>query len=184
MKDILVEFHDYGAIIYKDPATIEIKKDLPNCFLNPDLSKVYGVSPSYWSLNEYNKIIQCSEEEMQRRNTYHTTSITSQQMAATSPQKVHIEDLREEFKEKFDHKEELLRQEINRIKQELAQSTNESQEKIDSLMVELNKNREMLNVSKLLISKELNRHKSHHIKLAIAVLLSAIFAAVLKFATL
>jgi hypothetical protein len=180
MKDILVEFHDYGAIIYKDPATIEIKKDLPNCFVNPDLSKVYGVSPSYWTLNEYNKIIKCSEEEMQRRNTYHTTLVVSSNNTQKAVEKVHIEDLREEFKEKFDHKEELLRQEINRLKQEIAQSQNLTNEQISDLVSSLNKNREMLALTNIEMVAIQQKNEKTHKKLAAAIILAIGLGAAVK----
>jgi Asp-tRNA(Asn)/Glu-tRNA(Gln) amidotransferase C subunit len=71
MKDILVEFTDYGAIVHKNPSTILSKKDLPYCFFNPDLSKVSGVSPSYWVYSKEGTINQASPEERKRRDEYH-----------------------------------------------------------------------------------------------------------------
>lgn len=71
MKDILVEFTDYGAIIHKDPSVISSKKDLPFCFFNPNLSKVSGVSPSYWVYSSDNEIVPASPEEKKRRDEYH-----------------------------------------------------------------------------------------------------------------
>ena len=180
MKDILVEFHDYGAIIYKDPATIDIKKDLPNCFVNPDLSKVYGVSPAYWTLNEYNKIVKCSEEEMQKRNTYHTTSVVSSDKTQKNIEKVHIEDLRKEFEEKFDHKEDLLRQEINRLKQEISQSQNMTEDHISRLLVSLNKNKEMLLFTNTEMAKIQEKNESTHKKLAAAIILAIGLGAAVK----
>lgn len=73
MKDILVEFTEYGAIIHKDSAKIESLKDLPHCFFNPDLSNVSGVSPSFWSLNESGTIVKASQEEIDRRNEYYAS---------------------------------------------------------------------------------------------------------------
>lgn len=73
MKDILVEFTEYGAIIHKDSAKIESLKDLPHCFFNPDLSNVSGVSPSFWSLDESGTIVKASQEEIARRNEYLTS---------------------------------------------------------------------------------------------------------------
>jgi glutathionyl-hydroquinone reductase len=73
MKDILVEFTEYGAIIHKDSAKIESLKDLPHCFFNPDLSNVSGVSPSFWSLDESGTIVKASQEEIVRRNEYLTS---------------------------------------------------------------------------------------------------------------
>ena len=46
--DYLVEFLESGARIIKDPLLIEKKKDLPNVMLNPDVSHLKGVSPSFW----------------------------------------------------------------------------------------------------------------------------------------
>jgi hypothetical protein len=73
MKDILIEFTEYGAIIHKDSAKIESLKDLPHCFFNPDLSNVSGVSPSFWSLDESGTIVKASQEEIARRNEYLTS---------------------------------------------------------------------------------------------------------------
>jgi hypothetical protein len=73
MKDILIEFTEYGAIIHKDSAKIESLKDLPHCFFNPDLSNVSGVSPSFWSLDESGTIVKASQEEIVRRNEYLTS---------------------------------------------------------------------------------------------------------------
>jgi len=46
--DYLVEFLESGARIIKDPLLVQKKKDLPNVILNPDLSHLKGVSPSFW----------------------------------------------------------------------------------------------------------------------------------------
>lgn len=46
--DYLVEFLESGARIIKDPLLIEKKKGLPNVLLNPDLTHLKGVSPSFW----------------------------------------------------------------------------------------------------------------------------------------
>lgn len=73
MKDILVEFTEYGAIIHKDSAKIESLKDLPYCFFNPDLSNVSGVSPSFWAVNESGTIVKASQEEIDRRNEYYAS---------------------------------------------------------------------------------------------------------------
>lgn len=178
MKEVLVEINEYGAILHKDPSVIDKKRDLPNCFINPDLSKVYGISPTYWSLNEYNKIVKCTEEEMQRRNTFHKTIVSSQ---SSSIEKVNIEDLRAEFEEKFDAKEELLQLEIVKLKQEISQSKDKTEEVISKLIFELNKNKEMLRLTTSKLMMESEKNNSNHKKLAIAVLLSAILAAALKF---
>jgi hypothetical protein len=64
MKDILVEFTEKGAVIHKDPLIISAKKSLPHCFLNPDLSKVSGISPSYWDYSITGQIIPASKEKV------------------------------------------------------------------------------------------------------------------------
>lgn len=46
--DYLVEFLESGARIIKDPLLVQKKKDLPNVLLNPDLTHLKGVSPSFW----------------------------------------------------------------------------------------------------------------------------------------
>lgn len=46
--DYLVEFLDIGARIIKDPSLIEAKKGQENVLLNPDISHLKGVSPSFW----------------------------------------------------------------------------------------------------------------------------------------
>jgi hypothetical protein len=46
--DYLVEFLDSGARIIKDPILVQKKKDLPNVILNPDLTHLKGISPSFW----------------------------------------------------------------------------------------------------------------------------------------
>jgi len=71
MKNILVEFTDHGAIVHKDPSIIAAKRDLPYCFFNPELSKVAGVSPSYWVCNSDKEIVPASPEERKRRDEYH-----------------------------------------------------------------------------------------------------------------
>lgn len=46
--DFLVEFLDVGAKIIKDPTIIEAKKNNDNVILNPDISHLIGISPSFW----------------------------------------------------------------------------------------------------------------------------------------
>jgi len=46
--DYLVEFLESGARIVKDPLLVQKKKDLPNVLVNPDISHLKGVSPSFW----------------------------------------------------------------------------------------------------------------------------------------
>lgn len=68
MKDILVEFTEKGAIIHKDPLVISEKKSLPFCFLNPDLSEVNGISPSYWDYTSTGKIVPASSKKVKQIN--------------------------------------------------------------------------------------------------------------------
>lgn len=49
--DYLVEFLDIGARVIKDPSLIEAKKGQANVLLNPDISHLKGVSPSFWVRN-------------------------------------------------------------------------------------------------------------------------------------
>lgn len=46
--DYLVEFSDIGARIIKDPNLIEQKLNQENVLLNPDISHLVGISPSFW----------------------------------------------------------------------------------------------------------------------------------------
>jgi hypothetical protein len=172
MKDILVEFTEYGAIIHKDQKVIESKANDERCFLNPDLSKVVGVSPSFWMLNEYNKIIRCSEEEMQRRKTYHGTVVISDKPAV---EKVHIGELKKEFKQKFDLNEENLKAEINRLKQEIASHQKNSEDQLKDLFHELARSKEMMNFAKDEIQEQKVINKKRF-KAAISVLGGLIFA--------
>jgi hypothetical protein len=94
MKDILIEFTEYGAIIHKDSAKIESLKDLPHCFFNPDLSNVSGVSPSFWSLDESGTIVKASQEEIVRRNEYLTSK-----PAETPSLKTTLDGLKQEILE-------------------------------------------------------------------------------------
>lgn len=51
-NNFLLEITDAGGRIHRDPKVIDEKKDLPNCFLNPDLSKFQGISPSYFKVED------------------------------------------------------------------------------------------------------------------------------------
>lgn len=176
-KSILVQFSDYGATIIKDPVQIEKLTGQPNCFLDPDLSKVYGVSPAYWTLNEYNKIIKCSEEEMQRRNTYHRTVVTGEKQTV---EKVHISDLKKEFKDKFDQNEEFLMLEISRLKQEISGHNQKADQQLKELYQDLNRNKMLLEATKMnLIQQQVKNEKSHK-KLAISVVLAIAVSVLIK----
>jgi hypothetical protein len=172
MKDILVEFTEYGAIIHKDQKVIESKSNDDKCFLNPDLSKVVGISPSFWMLNEYNKIVKCSEEEMQRRKTYHGTVVISDKPAV---EKVHIGELKKEFKQKFDLNEENLKNEISRLKQEIASHQKTSEDQLKDLFHDLARNKEMLNFAKDEIQQQKAINKKRF-KMAMSILGGLIFA--------
>jgi hypothetical protein len=46
--DYLVEFLDTGARVIKDPHLVDKKRHLPNVLLNPKISHLRGISPSFW----------------------------------------------------------------------------------------------------------------------------------------
>jgi len=145
MKDILVEFTENGAIVYKSKAVIEEKTGNSNCLLNPDLSRVLKISPSFWMLDEYGKIIPCPEEEMKRRENYHSATVSAPKATGGT---VHIGELKKEFKEKFDLNEEKVQLEINRLKQDISQIDEISQTRLAHLKSELKKNEELLGLTK------------------------------------
>ena len=58
----LVEFEQHGARIIKDPIEMESKKGLDNVLLDPDLTHLRGVSPSFW-IKRGNEITIASEVE-------------------------------------------------------------------------------------------------------------------------
>ena len=145
MKDILVEFTNNGAFIHKNKATIQEKTGKENCFLNPDLSRVSKISPSFWMLDEYGKIIPCPEEEMKRREAYHSATVATPKAAGGT---IHIGELKKEFKDKFDLNEEKVQLEINRLKQNISQIDEISQARLAHLKSELKKNEELLGLTK------------------------------------
>lgn len=50
--DFLVEFSESGgARVIKDPVLVEKKRDQANVLVNPDLSHLKGISPSFWIRN-------------------------------------------------------------------------------------------------------------------------------------
>lgn len=169
MKNILVEFGEYGARIYKDPEIIEQKKHLPNCFINPDTTAVLGISPIYWQVDSYGKIVRCSEEDMIRRNDHHSTIVTGE---VQSLENVNINDLRKEFNETFDGKTETLLQEINRLKQEIGQSKEHNAEAIEKL----NKHQNIMIFMQDIIAQNEKKHQSNHIKVVAAIVLSLVFS--------
>ena len=176
-KKILVQFSDFGATIVKDPDEIEKLAGQPNCFLDPDLSKVYGVSPAYWCLNEYNKIMKCSEEEMQRRNAYHKTIVIGEKQTV---EKVHIADLKKEFKEKFDQNEEALLLEISRLKQEIAGHNEKADQQLKELYQDLNRSKLMLETAKINMIEQSNKNDKSHRKLALGIILAISITLIIK----
>jgi hypothetical protein len=71
--DYLVEFIDSGARVIKDPNLVEKKRNLPNVLVNPKISHLRGISPSFWikdgegisvkDFNESKKLVMDSIEE-------------------------------------------------------------------------------------------------------------------------
>lgn len=169
MKNILVEFGEYGARIYKDPAIIEQKKDQPNCFINPDTTAVLGISPVYWKIDLYGKIVKCSEEDMIRRNDHHSTIVTGD---TPSVENVNINDLRNEFNETFDGKTESLLQEINRLKQEISQSKEHNAEAIERL----NKHQNIMIFMQDIMAQHDQKNSSNHLKTIAAIVLSLVLS--------
>jgi hypothetical protein len=149
MKDILVEFRENGAIVHKDRATIQELVGKKHCFLNPNLSRVAGVSPSYWMLDQYEEIVPCTEEEMQRRDSYHRATVI---VSKAPTETLNTNDLKSEFKQKFQMNEELLRFEINRIKQEISDNNKNSESRLALLKEELAKSEILLSETKQIIT--------------------------------
>lgn len=121
MKDILVEFTDYGAVVHKDPAVIELKKDMPDCFLNPDLSAISGISPSYWDYNEAGQIVPASPEERKKRDEFHTVPVVNSGL--------NLSEIKEEY---IGIKEELLA-----LQQSLHEIKNINKESVMNLSMDL-----------------------------------------------
>jgi len=175
MKDILVEFAEYGAIIHKDSAKIESLKDLPHCFFNPDLSNVSGVSPSFWSLDENGTIVKASQEEIVRRNEYLTSKPAETPSLKTTldglKQEI-LEDTQESIKQVSD---DILKS-IDNLQIANKQIINTLDAKISDLenqLFEMEVSKEMLYLHILEKSKEIKYLK---IGLGLSVLLTTILA--------
>lgn len=147
MKNILVEFTDHGAIIHKSESVIEEKKDLPHCLLNPDLSSVSGVSPSYWMLTESGKIAKCSSEEIERRNNHHASIASS-----ASPKMQLIDDLRQELYSDFEVN-------LNDLKSELYSLINDLNLSVDFIAKTFTENKELNKEKIKQIEKQLTMYK-------------------------
>ena len=64
MSNILVEFKDNGTVrIHKDEQIIADKKDQLNVLLNPNVSHLVGISPSFWK-RVGNAVEKMTEEEI------------------------------------------------------------------------------------------------------------------------
>ena len=111
MRNILVEITDYGAVIHKDSSIIEAKKSLSNCILNPDLSGVMGISPSYWTISN-GKIVAASKQEIQKRNDYH-----QKVSDAVSPTVSTLSSFKEEIYADLEEGIQQLEKSINEIKE-------------------------------------------------------------------
>ena len=150
MKDILIEFTEYGAVIHKDAAIIASLKDVPHCFFNPDLSKVSGVSPSFWALNEAGEIVKASPEEIQRRNDYLTSK-----PAANPSLKTTLDTLKQEIYSDME-------QNIIDLKGNIYSVLNETLAENEKIASNLNKELNQISSDVLLIVKkeqEINNSK-------------------------
>lgn len=113
MKDILVEFTDYGAKVHKDPSVIAEKKGLSHCLFNPDLSKVSGVSPSYWVCNKDGEILPASLEEQKRRDEYHQSKPPENVLSL----KQTLDEIREEIDASVVENKDCLEKQIKELEQ-------------------------------------------------------------------
>jgi hypothetical protein len=173
MKDILVEFTEYGAIIHKDSAKIESLKDMPHCFFNPDLSNVSGVSPSFWSLDESGTIVKASQEEIARRNEHLTSK-----PAETPSLKTTLDGVKQEILSEIEVRHQEIKQNIDRVKSDYYSISNEINLSLDNKILELidyvkdlkQKSDDELKT----ISKQLNVYKLALIVLSIIALIGAI----------
>lgn len=99
MKNILVEFTEAGAIIHKNPDIIALKMNAPNCVLNPDMSRVSGVSPTFWKLDVFKNIVKCSDEEIQTRLALHKDKQSTPSVNVINMNL--LQDVRQEFNKKL-----------------------------------------------------------------------------------
>ncbi len=175
MKDILVEFTEYGAIIHKDSAKIESLKDMPHCFFNPDLSNVSGVSPSFWSLDESGTIVKASQEEIARRNEYLTSK-----PAETPSLKTTLDGLKQEILGEMETLHKKLASCIYDLQLVDNQIINTFDVKLLDIKNELDKNEKLFKKSEELLSLAILEQEKQikHLKigLGLSVLLTTILA--------
>jgi len=175
MKDILIEFTEYGAIIHKDSAKIESLKDLPHCFFNPDLSNVSGVSPSFWSLDESGTIVKASQEEIARRNEYLTSK-----PAETPSLKTTLDGLKREILEDTQESIKQVSDDILKSIHNLQIADKQIINTLDAKIFELENQLFQMEVSKemlyLHISEKSKEIKHLKICLGLSVLLTTILA--------
>jgi D-ribose pyranose/furanose isomerase RbsD len=124
MKDLLVEFTDNGAILHKDPAVIEEKKGLPYCFINPDLSNVIKVSPSYWVYNSDGEIVPASPEERKRRDELQSVKPNENTVSLKKTLSKLTEDLTDHCNKNTNKVELTIKEEVENIKSVIDQIAN------------------------------------------------------------
>jgi len=175
MKDILVEFTEYGAIIHKDSAKIESLKDMPHCFFNPDLSNVSGVSPSFWSLDQSGTIVKASQEEIARRNEYLTSK-----PAETPSLKTTLDGVKQEILGEMETLHKKLASCIYDLQLVDNQIINTFDVKLLDIKNELDKNEKLFKKSEELLSLAILEQEKQikHLKigLGLSVLLTTILA--------
>jgi hypothetical protein len=175
MKDILVEFTEYGAIIHKDSAKIESLKDMPHCFFNPDLSNVSGVSPSFWTLDESGTIVKASQEEIVRRNEYLTSK-----PAETPSLKTTLDGLKQEILGEMEVRHQEIKQNIDDLQIVDRQIINTLEVKLLDIKNDLDKNEKLFKKSEELLSlailEQEKQIKYLKIGLGLSVLLTTILA--------
>lgn len=170
MKDILVEFTDYGAIIHKNPSVISSKRDLPYCFFNPDISKVSGVSPSYWVYNKDNEIVPASPEERQRRNEYHKSKSSENTVSL----KQTMDSMRQEIADDIDASLTDLYLLINETHSKVDNKVNDLSSSLDFTVKCFRDNKDLNKEKFKELEKQLNRYKIALIVLSIIALIGAI----------
>ena len=175
MKDILVEFTEYGAIIHKDSAKIESLKDLPHCFFNPDLSNVSGVSPSFWSLDESGTIVKASQEEIVRRNEYLTSK-----PAETPSLKTTLDGVKQEILGEMEVRHQEIKQNIDDLQIVDKQIINTLEVKLLDIKNALDKDEKQLIVLKDLFNDYCKKQETQIKYLKIALGLSVLLTTILK----
>jgi hypothetical protein len=175
MKDILIEFTEYGAIIHKDSAKIESLKDMPHCFFNPDLSNVSGVSPSFWTLDESGTIVKASQEEIVRRNEYLTSK-----PAETPSLKTTLDGLKREILSEMEVRHQEIKQNIDDLQIVDGQIINTLEVKLLDIKNALDKDEKQLIVLKDLFNDYCKKQETQIKYLKIALGLSVLLTTILK----